>query len=57
MHELLNTLQQFYKMLIAKPLEFTNPKQVAELQRTLKLTTNQIVTNFTVVIRELSKLN
>lgn len=53
MKSLLDTLQQFYRMFLSKPLDLANPKQVAELQRSLKLTPPQIVSHYTVEVREL----
>jgi len=54
MQELLNGLQQFYRMLISEPLKFSTPKQIVELQRNLKLTPNQIATGLTVPVHELA---
>jgi len=55
MQELLNGLQQFYRMLISEPLKFSTPKQIVELQRNLKLTPNQIATGLAVPVHELVK--
>jgi len=54
MQELLNSLQQFYRMLISKPLDLSTPKQIVELQKNLKLTPNQIPTSFAVPVHELA---
>ena len=53
MQELLNKLEQFYRMLISEPLRFSTPKQIVELQRNLKLTPSQIAAGLTVSVREL----
>lgn len=53
MQNLLNTLQQCFRALISKPLDYNNPKRLIELQRTLKLTPNLIAAKFAVPVREL----
>ena len=54
MQDLLNRLHQFYKTLISEPLRLNTPKQIAELQRNLDLTPNQIASGLAVPVQELT---
>lgn len=51
-HSLLDSLEQFYRRIISKPLFASTPESLARIQRELNLTSDEFINSFTVGLRE-----